>query len=364
MVSSVLMCVFFVLRILIIQRKLPTKFFNFMILLIVLRIIFPLEILERTQVFHINKILPTIVGIFLVTLFKINIPAYHIHLAINFFHIFILLFAMISIMKLLVMTTNYYKLYRVTNQISPTKNEKILFVLKKLAIENTNTVRIITSDFIDSPMEFGFFKQTILLPTNEYKDEELYCILSHELYHFQNKSNWYKLLINILNSIFWWNPIVLIFNKHAATMLEIQCDAFVTNQLNDSSKAVYLSCLLNERTHNNKSSQLSTISFSGQDKKALYKRFKFITSKQKSSKITNFIAILMLFCMFFLSYTFIIQPYFEIPESELDFPVFTKDNSYIVIENDGYIVYYEDEPLIILNSLTETFSDLPIICDN
>lgn len=56
-----------------------------------------------------------------------------------------------------------------------------------------------------------------------------------------------------------------------------------------------------------------------------------------------------------------VLPYFDVPDSEIQMPEFTKENSYILRKGDSYIIYLENEPYIILDSISETFSTLPIM---
>ncbi len=68
--------------------------------------------------------------------------------------------------------------------------------------------------------------------------------------------------------------------------------------------------------------------------------------------------------IFFASYFFMVLPYFDVPVTEVKRPEFTKENSYILRKGDRYIIYFEDEPYIFLDSISESFWDLPIVIED
>jgi beta-lactamase regulating signal transducer with metallopeptidase domain len=80
---------------------------------------------------------------------------------------------------------------------------------------------------IASPMMIGFLKPMILLPGNDYSNNELYVVIKHELTHIRRGDIWYKLLLITANSINWFNPLVYLMVKAANRDLEYSCDDVV-----------------------------------------------------------------------------------------------------------------------------------------
>ncbi|HPC99964.1 MAG TPA: M56 family metallopeptidase [Acetivibrio sp.] len=126
-------------------------------------------------------------------------------------------------------------LYHIINYIIFKK--KIKPYCKKVNIEVLDDVlkdmklkvkpQLIECSKIASPMMIGFLKPMILLPDNDYSNNELYVVLKHELTHIRRGDIWYKLLLIAANSIHWFNPLVYLMVKPANRDLEYSCDDVV-----------------------------------------------------------------------------------------------------------------------------------------
>lgn len=92
-----------------------------------------------------------------------------------------------------------------------------------------------------TPMGIGVFKKRILLPRQDYTEQELRYILLHEETHFAHHDQLIKMLMQILCCIFWWNPFVYLLQKAVSQMLEIRCDREVAQS---ADKAEYMEVLL------------------------------------------------------------------------------------------------------------------------
>ena len=62
-------------------------------------------------------------------------------------------------------------------------------------------------------MLVGFFRPTILLPSEHLPDSDARYILAHELTHFRRRDLWKKFLVNMIQCIHWFNPIVYLLNR-------------------------------------------------------------------------------------------------------------------------------------------------------
>ena len=71
-----------------------------------------------------------------------------------------------------------------------------------------NGIRIRTSDFVDSPVSYGFFQPVIILPKNLATEdkEALQCILLHEGIHIRYLHYIWKIVAVIAVCIHWFNP--------------------------------------------------------------------------------------------------------------------------------------------------------------
>ena len=80
---------------------------------------------------------------------------------------------------------------------------------------------------ISSPMMAGFFRPMLLLPEEDYQEEELRLILKHELIHWKRRDVWYKLLLSVANAVHWFNPIIWLMARKAGENTELVCDSEV-----------------------------------------------------------------------------------------------------------------------------------------
>lgn len=111
---------------------------------------------------------------------------------------------------------------------------------------------------IKSPLTFGLFRPRILLPEAIAEDEEqLRCVLTHELTHIRQFDAPLKLLIGVALCAHWFNPLVwlmyILFNRD----LEIACDERVVQRMGVNIKADYAALLLSMKRPNTPMSALS-----------------------------------------------------------------------------------------------------------
>lgn len=123
---------------------------------------------------------------------------------------------------------------------------KTLHLLEKVKRELNITKEIALKEcsFIHSPMLVGFAKNTILLPNNAYREEELNVILKHELVHLKRKDLWYKALVLLVSSIHWFNPFFYLFAKELDNLCEHACDDEVVKNTDIQLRKTYSQTIL------------------------------------------------------------------------------------------------------------------------
>ena len=109
----------------------------------------------------------------------------------------------------------------------------------------TDKVRPLASPLVQSPMLVGFFRPTIVLPSEHLPDNDAQFILTHELTHFRRRDLWKKFLVNMIQCIHWFNPIVYLLNRDFAYWLETSCDEEVVSSLNYVQRKEYGYLLIN-----------------------------------------------------------------------------------------------------------------------
>ncbi len=78
------------------------------------------------------------------------------------------------------------------------------------SLQLSTAPQILVSNKVQIPMTFGWLKPTILLPTEveEWETEKLQQVILHELIHIQRKDYLFHGLSLLVQSIYWFNPLV------------------------------------------------------------------------------------------------------------------------------------------------------------
>ncbi len=136
----------------------------------------------------------------------------------------------------------------------PVANEKItaMFDRIKKDIGERRNLRLEICKTASTPMVFGFIKPTLLLPQDDYTEQELSVILRHELIHFKRNDILYKLVLIIANALNWFNPLVYAMVGAANKDIELACDEEVVKERDMEFRRGYCRAILTV-VHNKKS---------------------------------------------------------------------------------------------------------------
>jgi beta-lactamase regulating signal transducer with metallopeptidase domain len=108
--------------------------------------------------------------------------------------------------------------------------QQIATFAKKLNI--TQKVRVGFSQMVDVPCIVGFLKPVILLPitlSTYLEAEEIEAILMHELAHIKRNDYIINLLQQVITTLLFFNPCVLLINKIIGEERENSCDDLVVD---------------------------------------------------------------------------------------------------------------------------------------
>ncbi len=132
-------------------------------------------------------------------------------------------------------------------------------------------------------MLIGFLKPIIVIPAEELASEDALMILKHELVHFKRHDLWWKLLGTVLQTVYWFNPIVWLLCKDFAFCVETSCDAEVVKNLDHDERKHYGYLLISYvQTHRN-FKPVSGISFTLAHEK-MKRRISVMLKESKSRK--------------------------------------------------------------------------------
>lgn len=164
----------------------------------------------------------------------------------------------------------------------PIKDGHILRQLLSITKDLQINCRISVIEYREtaSPMVIGFFQPILILPENEYSNEELFFILKHELIHVKHHDVYFKLLFLVATALHWFNPIIYLMQKEAAIDMELACDERVIQGTTYDIRKAYTETLLSTlHQHHKKKNILSTQFYGGTN--IMKKRFKNILIRTK-----------------------------------------------------------------------------------
>ena len=263
----------------------------------------------------------------------------------------------VSAVLLLRFVLKYRSMCRLLKNLPVREDDQCTNLLCKVIEKSGKKQKVIVcnSAGICMPMGIGIRQRYILLPDQEYTDEELYYILLHEYTHFLNGDLVIKILVHIYCCIFWWNPFVYLLKKDLDQSLEIKCDLCVTENMSYKDTADYLQTIVSSLKAMGKNRQFAGINNSvslGQgSRNEVLERFK-IVQKNKERSIGNVKQIVTWMCVFVItmiaSYSFVPMPSYDPPKEEIetgpDVYEITPDNSYIIQKNGKYYWRVEGVP--------------------
>ena len=121
---------------------------------------------------------------------------------------------------------------------------------------------------LTTPLLAGLFHTKLYLPATGYSAEERKLIFYHELTHYCHRDLWYKMLLRICASIYWFNPFLLIMLKEADKDIENLCDTAVVRRVNKKEHKLYRQLLLRTVAMEN---QIPYVSASLNDSEMVFK---------------------------------------------------------------------------------------------
>lgn len=142
-------------------------------------------------------------------------------------------------------------LYRNSSDCSKKKAyrrfRKILLECKEdMGIHRSVDLRMIDDDMCCSPCLSGIFFPIIYLEPGcfEFTNEELRCVISHELTHLKRLDIVWKSIALISASVHWFNPVAKRMLKYAFEDCELACDYSVIRTYGNGISGAYMNAIL------------------------------------------------------------------------------------------------------------------------
>lgn len=308
------------------------------------RILLPIE-MPYTMALNFDKILPEIAGFLRMPLIQSR------YLTITPGLIIIFIWILPAILIIYKHIKEYLR-FKHTLDIMPSSEDQHLYnIFEKADIHNNIFgIKIIVHAYVNSPAIIGIFHPVIILPDISFNDNELLSIFMHEISHYRYKHQFIKLIMELIYGVFWWNPLFKKLSSELSHAMELQADRTVCLNLDHSQKKEYLQAISrvagNAKNKNLTPPCLCSI-LEENPGENLLQRFKIITeNKYQNKKKLDIIIISLIIALFFLSYSYVPQPFSEpspedMSSGEADTSIDGKDADefFIIPTDNGYDLY-------------------------
>mgnify|MGYP000671966416 CR=1 FL=1 len=117
------------------------------------------------------------------------------------------------------------RIRRLISNSRPLAKEQTISCEQQCRILQMN-VRVRVSEVATSPFVYGLFKTYLLLPDYFFRlsETQQYLLLEHELNHVQRKDPQSIILMRLLASVFWFNPVLRYLEAKYIQKMELACD--------------------------------------------------------------------------------------------------------------------------------------------
>lgn len=288
---------------------------------------------------------------------------------VKIFDIIFVIFGSGACISILYKIINYVKLRRLLAQyIYLTEIPIIKKVQEFLSPEEAARIRIAVAygrkDVI--PFITGFLKPVLVLPDHTFTDKELYFIIRHETEHIRNKDLWLKALIEILLSIYWWNPFIYVLRKKLYLALEVSDDIMTTRKMDAREKISYAEFLSRAAVDYQGKANVQGLSLFHEKKDLQIRIYTILNgdySKKRKIGSTIFnlciVVVTAVVCFIFVPEAYGISEDVENTTFSID-----GKNDYLVETEEGYNLYVDGKYIGILKELPavaelEVYSDEP-----
>lgn len=235
----------------------------------------------------------------------------------------LLVWAVGSILLFAQFLIRYHRGKRDIDRLPKQENQVLQKILDELQRGNKRPIpiQVLCCSGLSTPCGIGLLRRQILLPSQEYTEEELFHILSHELQHFQTHDLLVKWMIRVFQCLFWWNPLVYLLGKDMDQVLEIKCDLSVVKNYSRQETLAYMRTIKNQleqAIHTEKivpvasASLVGNFAMSNVEERFLYLAESLKPNQRKELSKPAFAVLFVALIM--ASYSFVLQSSYEAPE--------------------------------------------------
>ena len=310
------------------------------VILICVRMIFPVELLPISHNVYLPDLLATIVGETRRVRF--------LHDTVSWWNIFEIvwgcgiLYSLLQYIKRNYDCQKYIREHAVILSESSIPMQVFTRIKSETTKKGVQKISLLALPPLKSPVIYGLRKPCILIPDAlKLSETEWRYVLLHEVNHYLHKDLYIKFLLHSICMIYWWNPFCRFLKNDTDTILEMRIDQTLAN--NPVHTAEYLSCLLKTASYQIEN-PLPVPDFSiNFCNSVLARRFETLTQPQNKST-SALAAIVFLSISFFIyvsSYFIIFEANYFPPDMFTDDIIIpTEDNCFVIKCPDGQYDFY------------------------
>ncbi len=205
----------------------------------IMRLVIPVEVLPWTHNINLPFGLPRLTEFLHRTIIILDNP---VTIWRIIFDICMLISIILTIGAFVTYGVNVHAINAYPEVEDPKYQEMIGRILSKEGKKNKFTVRWVLSE--ESPFVVGIFNPTILMPKVELSEEELECVLRHEIAHYLYGDLLIRFGWVLIKAFCWWNPAVYLLDGQIGKLLEVRADENATKKLTDEQLDRYLNAML------------------------------------------------------------------------------------------------------------------------
>lgn len=183
-----------------------------------------------------------------------------------------------------------FQLRRVAGVCRSEIGSKIVEQLQKEEFGLKRRIAVLQVDSDESPYTIGAFRPVVVL-TRKLDENELEWALRHELTHIKQGDVMFKLLLELVCCLYWFNPILRWFKKCFLKTCEFSCDARVVNGRTEEERGAYSKVLTKIATKKKGTIMSNSLA---DDDEIIQERINLIMDSRKMKRWEKIIAVSVL----------------------------------------------------------------------
>ena len=222
--------------------------------------------------------------------------------------------------------------------------------------EGIEDIRVICSKRFSSPFLIGLRRPCLILPDVPYETGQFHYIILHEWMHVVHKDILWKILVELLCTAFWWNPVFRYLKKELFQLIEMRNDMQIVSGLAEKERIAYMECLADTAAQLVGKDMAFGVSFCKKNLRELTRRIELIADGREFSRWRQITVSGVVCALLIMTFLIVFAPYSnDAPEGT---PI-TDETGFLIRNGEQYDVYMGDKYIFTTDDLS-AFPDMEI----